>query len=131
MTREVDGGVDPRERGGGADAGPTTVPKLQQAWNHGMMLRPLARSDPAPDTFIATSQMPLANPYRAKPATVRAKLPSTVAPMPIDDERHAAAGEEDAGWSAGSPSQWTMWLERIRPTIDADGDAEDQEARPR
>ncbi len=41
---------------------PATVPKLQLAWNHGMMLRPLARSAPAPETFIATSQMPLARP---------------------------------------------------------------------
>ena len=41
---------------------PVTVPKLQLAWNQGMMLRPLARSDPAPETFIATSQMPLVSP---------------------------------------------------------------------
>ena len=41
---------------------PATVPKLQLAWNHGMMLRPLARSDPAPDTFMPTSQMPLVKP---------------------------------------------------------------------
>ncbi len=96
---------------------PVTVPKLQHAWNQGMMLRPFARSDPAPDTFMATSAIPLAMPYKAKPAIVRTKLLATDDPMPIatSDTPHPAMKNRMV---RRPPSQCTRWLEKMSPTIE-------------
>ena len=48
---------------------PATVPRLNPAWNRGMIARPRCRSTSAPWTFMATSHAPLAKPNRNRPTT--------------------------------------------------------------
>ena len=57
------------------------VPKLNEAWNSGITVRPSARSLAAPSTFMATSHMPLPSPNSASPTTTSC-VTVMVAPTP-------------------------------------------------
>jgi len=69
---------------------PTIVPKLNDAWNNGITVRPRARSFAAPSTFIATSHMPLPSPKRARPPTTSGVI-VMVAPRPTMTSPRPAA----------------------------------------
>ena len=93
------------------------VPKLKNAWKIGMIARPMMRSLAAPDTFIATSHMPMEAPKTASPMMVTRKLGPNVAPTPAAAKpigptvRHQAI-------VVRAPNRAMMWLDASNPTIE-------------
>src|SRR5664279_4118624 len=94
---------------------PTMVPKLNEAWNSGITVRPSARSLAAPSTFMATSQMPLPRPNSVNPMTtsgvivVVAPTPTMTIPRPAPVTLPAIVASE--------PNLAMTWLDRVNPTM--------------
>jgi hypothetical protein len=81
---------------------PRTPPRLNMAWNHGMIARRRERSIATASTFIATLQVPVPNPSTASPA----KIPTGVAPATASAvtalPRLATHSEPRIAWRAES-----------------------------
>lgn len=96
---------------------PPSVPRLNAAWNSGMIVRPPAFSAAAPDTFIDTSHRPLPNPKAIRAIQMAAKPHPSVTAIPA--KTMPSARQAAAIWiPRRAPSLATMWPAKVRPPIE-------------
>ena len=94
---------------------PPTVPKLNPAWKRDMIARPIRCSTSAPWTFMATSQLAIADPVTTRAMTTGTTPTSTPSAAPISPHPPTAL---PIITTRREPNRWMSGPDSGSPTTD-------------